>query len=381
MDHDVNAEHRPDEKLDSCGARSLEPRIAAALAFLAGAQRPNGEIPVCTTSDPQMQERLVPDPSVFPTALAAHCLSFAGPGARPILDRAHAFLLGEMDRNGLWRHWTREHPLHRQLPPDLDDTSCATAALAAAGLARPENERLMLANRTRQGLFLTWIIPRPRWNGRAHLRATLPQLRHPATLFLFFRRTSAEPGDVDAVVNANVLHCLRCGEGAAAAADWLMALLRDGKESQCDKWYGNSIIVRYFLSRALVGLKPEAGEIIVRRSTAAQASNPLEAAMLASTLLDWDAAVPARILDGVTESQRRCGAWPAASLYHGGRARLRSGGFAEPHPDTPQWGSEALTTAFAVEALARCQAVVGERSGGTGSRGSLARHPAGTMIG
>ena len=349
---------RPDDRLAGCGTPSLEARIAAGLAFLARVQRPNGEIPVCATSDPQMLKRLVADPSVFPTALAAHCLGFAGPAARPILERAQAFLVGEMDRNGLWRHWTREHPLHRQLPPDLDDTSCATAALAAAGLPLPENRHLMLANRTRRGLFLTWMIPRARWTGRAHFSATLPQIRHLATLIMFFRRTSAKPGDVDAVVNANVLHCLRGEEGSRAAAEWLLELLREGKESQCDKWYDNPIIVRYFLSRALAGVRPEAGEIIVRRSMAARAGKPLEAAMLASTLLDWEAAVPPRILEMVAEGQGPSGGWPAAAVYHGGRARLPRGSFSDPHPDTPRWGSEALTTAFAIEALARVQAAV-----------------------
>ena len=51
--------------------------------------------------------------------------------------------------------------------------------------------------------------------------------------------------------------------------------------------------------------------------------------------------------------QQPNGSWPGAPLYHGGRARLPGGAFAPVHPDTPHWGSEALTTAFAVEALAR----------------------------
>jgi len=348
-----------DQRLRSRGhdRKSLvEERIASGLTFLAEAQKPDGEIPVWATTDPDMRERLTDDPSIFPTALAAHCLAFAGTAAQPILARARHFLLGEMDRNGLWRHWTRAHPFHRQLPPDLDDTSCATAALAAAGVELPDNRGLMLANRNRRGLFLTWMITRPRWTGRAHLGATLPQLRYPAMLFLFFRRTSAKPGDVDAVVNANVLHCLRGTKGLNGVAEWLLQQLRDGAESRCDKWYDNPVVVRYFLSRALVGRAPEAGDIIVNRSADAEPGNALETAMLVSTLSDWGSAVPLRLIDGLVASQEGSGAWPASALYHGGRGRLRGGGFAEPHPDTPRWGSEALTTAFAIEALARWQA-------------------------
>ena len=40
-------------------------------------------------------------------------------------------------------------------------------------------------------------------------------------------------------------------------------------------------------------------------------------------------------------------AWPRVGFYHMGQRRL------EPQPKTPWWGSEALTTVFAVEALTR----------------------------
>lgn len=342
-------------KSDS-GKTSAEIRVAAGLAFLEQAQRPSGEIPVCKSNDPQMRHRLELDPSVFPTALAVHCLSFVGPAARPIIDRAVTFLTREMDAHGLWRHWTREHPFHAQLPPDLDDTSCATRALVAAGASPPENRSIMLANRTRQGLFLTWVIPRLH---RAPLAVTLRQLRHPAALFLFFRRTSARPSDVDAVVNANVLHCLREWDGSKSVIDWLMKGLREGGETQCDKWYDNPIVVRYFLSRALAGVAPEARDIMVNRSCDAKPANALEAAMVMSTLLDWEAGVPAQVVEELVQAQAASGAWPAAAMYHGGRRRLRTGRFAEPHPDTPRWGSEALTTAFAIEALARHSSAAG----------------------
>ncbi len=47
--------------------------------------------------------------------------------------RARAFLLAQRDRHGLWRQWTSDHPYFRQLPPDMDDTCCVSAALAGAG--------------------------------------------------------------------------------------------------------------------------------------------------------------------------------------------------------------------------------------------------------
>lgn len=330
-----------------------DPAVAAALAFLARAQLPSGEIPVQASNDPRMRDRPADDPSIFPTALAAHSLAFAGEAARPILDRAHAFLLREMGSHGLWRHWTRDHPHWRSLPPDLDDTSCASAALARAGLAFPDNRPLLLANRDRRGLFLTWLVPRLRWTGAAHMRAILPGLLHPLTLALFFRKTSARPGDVDSVVNANALHYLRGAAGMDGVARWLVELLREGRESQSDKWYENPIVVRYFLSRALAPIAPEAGEIILARSEAAEPAGALEAALLACAFADWGRPAPSRLIGLIRSSQLPSGAWPAAAVYHGGRRRLPNGGFEPPHPDTPHWGSEALTSAFCVEALVR----------------------------
>jgi hypothetical protein len=81
----------------------------------------------------------------------------------------------------------------------------------------------------------------------------------------------------------------------------------------------------------------------------------MEQALAACTLLDCSEAPTAHI-KALLNSQAPDGSWRRAALYHGGRARLRSGGFAEPHPDTPRWGSEAITTAFAVEALSRWRA-------------------------
>src|SRR5207237_1773965 len=96
---------------------------------------------------------------------------------------------------GLWRHWARDHPQYHPLPPDLDDTSCASAALLRAGRAFPDNRKLLLGNRNRRGLFY-------------RRKLTPAQFRHPLVTYFFFRRTSAKPFDVDAVVNANVLFYL-----------------------------------------------------------------------------------------------------------------------------------------------------------------------------
>ena len=318
------------------------------LAFLRASQLSSGEIPVSTSIGEQPVEEHVPDPSVFPTAVAAQCLAVVL-GAADIVDRARLFLRGEMDRNGLWRHWTREHPHVAQLPPDVDDTSASAAALAGAGIALPGTRELLLANRRSDGLFLTWIVPRLRWTGARHMRATLPQLRHAPTLALFFRRTSAKPGDVDAGVNANALAFLGAFEGREKIVPYLIEILRGGREAQCDKWYENRFVIWYFFARAIGA---EDGAEILARLSSARPAGALEQALAISARLRCGAPPPQEEIEALLAAQLPSGAWPRGILYHGGRQRLRDGGFAPPHPDTPHWGSEALTTAFTLEALA-----------------------------
>lgn len=299
--------------------------LRRAVAFLEARQLATGEVPVCAGGRP--------DPSVFPTALAAHALSFT-PLAAGVRARCLDFLASEMERHGVWRHWPRTHPMHATLPPDADDTACASAALVAAGRTIPANRELLFANRDRRGLFRTWILTRR-------------ELRHPLVLWFFFRRTSAKPFDVDAVVNANVIHYLGAIPEVIAH---LIDVLRERRESQCDKWYENPFAVWYFVSRALHAHAPEAGELIERNMRNVAPRNVLDEALRIAALRYWNRAAS---IDALLAMQLPSGGWPAGALYHGGRKRRRDGTFDAPHPDTPQWGSEELTTAFAIEALAR----------------------------
>jgi hypothetical protein len=301
--------------------------VEMGVAFLESVQLPSGEIPIELSPIPEMTGDCAPAPVVFPAAIAARALAIT-PAAVRVRFRALDFLLREMHPDGLWRHPSSAKPQHYDTPFDVDDTSIASAALAAAGREIPDNRRMLVANREPNGLFRTWIV---RWRP------------YPLLTRRFFR-TVAETRDVDAVVNANVVFYLGDCEETRPSIDDMLDVLRANREMASTIWYGSRFTVWYFFSQALREIAPEAGEMIVPRIEAAAPVNALELALATSTLLMWN-----RMPDvaALIEAQLRSGAWPRAGFYHMGRRRT------DPQPKPPWWGSEALTTVFAVEALSR----------------------------
>lgn len=310
---------------------SIRRAIEKGVAFLESVQLPSGEIPIETSPTPEMSGDCVRDPVVFPAALAARALSITSSAAR-VRSRALDFLLREMEPGGLWRYPSSEHPGHDHIPLDVDDTSIASAALAAAGRNFPNNRTLLLANRERSGLFRTWIV---RW------------WPHPRKTYRFFRYTTAEIRDVDAVIDANVVIYLGLCEETRPAIAHMLAVLRANGEMMSTKWYESRFTVWYFFSHALHEIAPEAGEMIVPRIQAATPRNALELALAASALLLWNRAPDVQPL---INAQLPSGAWPRAGFYHAGLKRISPN---ESQPTPPWWGSEALTTILAVEALSR----------------------------
>jgi len=307
----------------------VDDAIRRGIAFIEATQLPSGELPVLVSG--------VRDPSLFPTALAAYSLAFV-PEASAVRERALDFLESEMEPRGVWRHRARAHPGYDGLVADADDTACASIALRTGGREVPAAAaNILLANRARDGRFRTWL-------------PTLADLRKPVALWNLFVRGTAGLRDVDAVVNANVLHFLGRPQNEPAVVEWLLAILRDGRETDCDKWYDDPFAVWYFFARTLAPMSAEACAIIARKVGETVAATALDLALGASALAFCGVAAPmAKLL----ELQTSCGSWPAAHLYNVGRVRRRDGTFVPGSGDWMTWSSEELTTAFALEALGR----------------------------
>jgi hypothetical protein len=330
--------------------------VEAGVRFLADRQLPSGAFSVRRGFDLSTEGTEADGHALFATAMVAHSLGFCDlPAAEGMRGRAAAHLLGHMEPGGVWRHWTAGHPQYHWLPSDLDDTASISSVLRSAGVPIPDNTGLLLANRDPRGLFYTWLIARwPPPLQRGYWRAVARRLRRPLQARRFWR-TSAAPDDVDAVVNANLVQYLGDGPHAGPVVDHLLGVLRDGTEDRCDKWYRSPFVFHYALSRCaragVSGLEP-ARELVCARIRAAAGADgrigdgPLDTALAVCSLADWAAAGAEgeRACGYLAATQSAGGSWPAEALYFGGPRGARR---------VPAWGSEELTSALCVEALAR----------------------------
>jgi hypothetical protein len=311
--------------------------IKRGIAFLKGAQRPDGGfMNLFWYGDAAPVEV----GNVFPAALIAYSLALV-PEGRAVRERALDFLAAEASPQGVWQHWTSSDPHQEFLPPDVDDTACASAVLRDGGRPVPANEALLLANRDRRGLFYTWFTWRPRWSGLAHLQLIWPQLRHLRILWPLFTRTIASVRNVDAVVNANALYYLGLRPETAAIPPYLLGILETDAEAECDTWYFNPFVIWYFFARALAPGHGEAGRLMRPKLASAAPRTPLEIATAQCARLFWGMPADEALAARLREAQLPSGAWPAEHFYRGKDC---------------YWGSEALTTGFALEALARQRA-------------------------
>ena len=259
-----------------------------------------------------------------------------------------------MEGAGLWRYWTKQHPYHAIIPPDLDDIACVSLVSQARGVAFPANLKLVLLNRNPQGLFYTWLTPRrdvPR--DADYWRAVFPQWLSPLKHYYFWKLNESARYDVDCVVNANVLYYVGERAETRAVIEYLIEIARKRTEECCDKWHLNRFTFYYVVSRNFyAGMKAFAvirDEIIARIVAAANAdgsigANALETALAVCALQNWRSAPPelARAIEFLLAAQQANGAWAKDVLYFGGPKKYYG------------WGSEELTTGFCLEALLRC---------------------------
>jgi hypothetical protein len=340
---------------------AVQTAIDKGLDYLSQHQYPNGSFCCYIAADEPMLNWAVPDSAVFPTLLIASSLIPLSKtaGAEQMLSKVSDYIYWQMHRGGVWPFFSNLHPLHKIVPYETDSLAYASSFMQDRGLQRPDhsNKPLLLANRHRKGLFYTWFIIHPRLHtNKTYWRLTAKRLMKPISNFFFWRAYESAPDDVDLGVNANILAYLGDIPETATVIGELVRVILEGKEDDCDKWYRNPFTIYYFISRAyhrgVKKLEPVVIKIIDR--IIATASNDgqlgksiLDTALGVTTLINlgFKSKELHQVVRFLIKNQESHGEWPRWLFFYGGPKLLQG------------WGSEELTTAVCLEAIARYQNV------------------------
>ncbi len=263
--------------------------------------------------------------------LALECCEEAR--AKAICTATKAYLVNTIEYPGLWRYY-------RHLPRDLDSTTlCSLVIETHPWIVLGRNIPQILANRDEEGRFMTWVL----------------EDDEPDVVSRF--RLEADP-----VVNANVIAYLGDCPETRDAQRWLEALITDAKLKGSSKWYPDEVAIYYATARALIraqpalnGLRPIlADRILGLRDDKGDFGNVLQTAQAVSALYNvgcLDRIDAKRQVERFTRSQREDGSWPELLAF--GDQTLKWGTVGR-----IGHGSEAVTSAFCIEALERLVAIL-----------------------
>lgn len=248
--------------------------------------------------------------------------------ARAICDRTRRYIADTIEYPGLWRYY-------RHLPRDLDSSAlCSLVIESHPWIVLGRNVPRMLANRDEQGRFLTWLL----------------EEGEPDVVSRF--RIEADP-----VVNANVIAYLGDHPETRDAQAWLADLITDGRVEGLSKWYPDAVAIYYATTRAVVRARSAfdrllpvlAERILGFRNDDKGFGNILQTAQAVSALYNigcLENANVKRLAERLIGSQHEDGSWPELLAF--GDLTLRWGTAGQ-----IGHGSEAVTTAFCIEALER----------------------------
>ena len=307
----------------------IENSIEKAIDFLYKDQLPFGEFKTYACWNPLMLASYY-DSSPFVTAFVLYSISgIENEKVKKMTEKAIDFLLSEKEKGGIWRFWTSRNK--KSLPPDLDDISTISFVLKSNRVNFEDNLELILKNKNKDGLFLTWIMEKKFEKN-------------------FFWRLVKE--DVDLAVNANVLFYL--GKEDPSVCSYINQAIKSGKVKSI--YYPSKFSIFYFISRAYknkISCLLENREKILKFVLNSQKENgsfgnELETALALNTLFnfDYEGKEIDFGIDFLLKKQSSKGCWKKAVFFLGPPFW-----FLTVPPFYRYYGSEALTTALCVEAL------------------------------
>lgn len=332
---------------------NLQAAIEKGTDYLFEHQYPNGEFCAYSAPDEKMQEWCYPEANVFCTSVIASCLLKLKEDDKisKVLIEAGTFLRFQMMRGGLWNFFTKFHVTFKFTPADVDTTVYTSALLKALGIDFPDNKYLLHNNMNKHGLFYTWIVWRlGTANSVSRLKILGREFKRPIKSLLFWLQFEAKRDDIDAVVNANALFYLGLTKKTESIITYLVDILKNANEEASDKWYKNPIVFYYAVSRnypSIKELKPIKPIIIKRlmkklNEDGSFGKSHLDNALVLVTLLNlgYSGSNLEMGIETLIRTQSKSGHWDRALLFYSGPKKVVG------------WGSEEITTAFCLEALA-----------------------------
>jgi hypothetical protein len=301
--------------------------IAKAANFLDENQLYNGEFRSYRSDNEALQgSSLIVDSCTFVTSCILYSLSFLNDTGLTALKRTGLeFLVKQMQPPGIWKYFSSGYPI--SIDPDLDDTACAAFLLGDIhpDIKTGRNFDVILGNRNKEGLFLTWL------------------------------QQKDKPNDVDSVVNANVLLYLGDREETRAVSDYLNKIIAECREAGTYYYYLDDFALHYAVSRAylngVTSLEPAKDHIIARtlsrQRNDGSFGNELLTALAICCLLNCSCRKLDPLSSGaenLIDTQQADGSWRRIAYYAGPLP---------PEPYAAWYGSEELTTGFCLEALTR----------------------------
>lgn len=301
---------------------TLAPAVAAGVGFLSQTVPEAGAWPASVFATHAPLSGVTTHHPPFMAGLGALSLAVCRhQDAAPLREKTLAFLRATKEPTNLWRY-------ARFVPPDADDTSICSLALAADG-PTASHAALTSGPVDAEGRFLTWM----------------PGPEDAVTLF----------NEPDAAVNANVIACLGDRDETRAAHRWIEGLIAASpdEQKQALHYYPEPLDLYVAIARASEVQGPMLAplrEPVLRQLLACQDPTGLFVDVLrtAQTLSALDRLgalgrpdVVRPAVRGLLAAQRADGAWPACLAWIGG-------------PGQPfGFEAETLTTACCIEALER----------------------------
>ena len=254
--------------------------------------------------------------------------------AKALCAATRAYLANTIEYPGFWRYY-------RHLPQDLDSTTlCSLVVGAHPWILLGRNVPRILANRDEEGCFRTWVLADDEPDVVSNFRI-----------------------EADPVVNANVIAYLGDHPETKDAQRWLESMIAEDRLEGSSKWYPDKVTIYYAVTRAMIRAQPAldrlrpilADRILGLRDGKGAFGNLLQTAQAMSALYNvgsLERIDAKREVEKFISSQREDGSWPELLAF--GDQSLKWGAVGQ-----IGHGSEAVTSAFCIEALERLVEILG----------------------